>query len=57
MTHEHFDSDQRVLERMRGICATLDGVAESLLQGRPLFHVGRRRFAISNAESSPSRPR
>jgi predicted DNA-binding protein (MmcQ/YjbR family) len=57
MTHDHIDSDQGLLERIRGICATLDGTAESLLQGRPLFRVGRRRFAIFNGASSPSRPR
>lgn len=57
MTERHVDSDQQVLERIRGICATFPGAAESLLQDRPLFHVRRRRFAIFNAESSPSRPR
>ncbi len=57
MAHEHDEQDQQVLERVRGICLTFDGAAESLLQDRPLFHVRRRRFAIFNGESSPSRPR
>ncbi len=57
MAHEHDDEDQQVLERIRGICLTFDGAAESLLQNRPLFHVRRRRFAIVNGKSSPSRPR
>ncbi len=54
---DHVKGDQQVLEKIRGICATFEGSAESLLQDRPLFHVGRRRFAIFNGDTSPSRPR
>lgn len=57
MAHDHVDADQEVLAKIRAICATFEGSAESLLQDRPLFHVSRRRFAIFNGDSSPSRPR
>jgi predicted DNA-binding protein (MmcQ/YjbR family) len=33
------------------------GADEGELQDRPLFRVGRRRFAIFNGETSPARPR
>ena len=51
------EADQRVLARLRQICAAFDGAEEGSLQDRPLFHVRRRRFAIFNGESSPPRPR
>ena len=51
------EPEERVLARLRGICATFDGADEGLLQDRPLFRVGRRRFAIFNGEPSPIRPR
>ena len=57
MTDEQVALDQRVLDRLRAICATFSGCEESVLQGRPLFHVRRRRFAIFNGESSPARSR
>ena len=49
--------DEQLLDRLREITAMFDGCEESVLQGRPLFHVSRRRFAIFNGESSPPRPR
>lgn len=49
--------DDEVLACVRQICAALDGAEESVLQDRPLFHVGRRRFAIFNGESLPPRKR
>jgi len=49
--------DRKVLERIRRICLALPGVDEGELQGRPLFRVGRRRFAIFNGIGSPPRSR
>jgi hypothetical protein len=49
--------DVAVLARIRAVCAAFDGADEDQLQGRPLFHVRRRRFAIFNGTSSPPRPR
>jgi predicted DNA-binding protein (MmcQ/YjbR family) len=49
--------DEEALARIRQICAAFDGAEESVLQDRPLFHVGRRRFAIFNGASSPPRKR
>jgi hypothetical protein len=49
--------DREILEWLRTRCATLPEAEEGGLQGRPLFHVRRRRFAIFNADSSPDRPR
>ena len=57
MTAEQVEGDERVLDRVRRICAALPGSDEGLLQDRPLFHVRRRRYAIVNGESSPPRPR
>ena len=57
MADDQDDRDQRVLNRLREICATFSGCEESILQDRPLFHVRRRRFAIFNGESSPPRSR
>ena len=50
-------TDEHVLGRVRRICLALDGADEGELQGRPLFRVGRRRFAIFNGHGSPPRPR
>ena len=50
-------TDEELLKRVRDICRTLDGADEGELQGRPLFRVGRRRFAIFNGLASPARPR
>ncbi|MDQ3106598.1 MAG: MmcQ/YjbR family DNA-binding protein [Actinomycetota bacterium] len=49
--------DEEVLAGIRSICLSLDGVEEGALQDRPLFCVGRRRFAIFNGSESPRRPR
>ena len=57
MARDLADDEQTALARIRAICATFEGAAESLLQDRPLFHVKRRRFAIFNGASSPSSPR
>ena len=51
------DDDLVALARIRGICAAFEGVEEAQLQDRPLFRVGRRRFAIFNGNGSPPRPR
>jgi predicted DNA-binding protein (MmcQ/YjbR family) len=51
------DDEQQDLERIRRICLSFPRVDESELQNRPLFVVGRRRFAIFNGESSPPRTR
>lgn len=50
-------TDDDALDRLRSLCLSLPGADEGELQGRPLFRVGRRRFAIFNGESSPPRPR
>jgi hypothetical protein len=57
MADHDIETDQRVLDRLRSMCAVLAGSEEGLLQDRPLFHVRRRRFAIFNGESAPPRPR
>ena len=49
--------DDDALERVRRICFGFAGADEAELQGRPLFRVGRRRFAIFNGAGSPPRPR
>ena len=49
--------DEEVLARLREICEQLGGCEETVLQDRPLFRVGRRRFAIFNGTSSPTRSR
>ncbi len=49
--------DEIVLGRIRAICERFDDVEEVALQDRPLFGVGRHRFAIFNGETSPGRPR
>jgi predicted DNA-binding protein (MmcQ/YjbR family) len=50
-------TDEDMLRKVRRICLALDGADEGVLQGRPLFRVGRRRFAIFNGLGSPRRPR
>lgn len=55
--HEAVEFDGIVLGRVREICVRFDGVDEGALQDRPLFRVGRRRFAIFNGLTSPSRSR
>ena len=49
--------DDIVLHRVRAICGGFAGADEGELQDRPLFRVGRRRFAIFNGETSPARSR
>jgi hypothetical protein len=49
--------DAAVLGRVRRICARFPEADEGELQSRPLFRVGRRRFAIFNAATSDQRPR
>ena len=51
------EEDGLALERVRRICGGLAGTEEAELQSRPLFRVGRRRFAIFNGLASPPRPR
>lgn len=50
-------TDEEMLAKVRRICLAFDGADEGELQGRPLFRVGRRRFAIFNGLGSPSLPR
>lgn len=49
--------DEETLGRVRAFCRGLPGADEGQLQRRPLFRVGRRRFAIFNGASYDSRPR
>ena len=49
--------DDVLLESIRRIVSPWEGVEEALLQDRPLFRVGRRRFALFNGSGSPARPR
>jgi predicted DNA-binding protein (MmcQ/YjbR family) len=49
--------DAEVLGRLRELCRQFPGADEGELQDRPLFRVGRRRFAIFNGETSDTRPR
>jgi predicted DNA-binding protein (MmcQ/YjbR family) len=51
------DQDLEALRRIRDICASFIEADEGELQDRPLFRVGRRRFAIFNGAGSPPRPR
>jgi hypothetical protein len=55
--HDPIRDDDSVLRRIRVICEEFAGADEGELQGRPLFRVGRRRFAIFNGDTSPPRPR
>jgi predicted DNA-binding protein (MmcQ/YjbR family) len=50
-------TDEDLLEQVHHICLAFDGADEGELQARPLFRVGRRRFAIFNGLDSPKRPR
>ena len=49
--------DIAALDRLRELCSRLSAADEATLQGRPLFRVGRRRFALFNGASSPPRQR
>jgi predicted DNA-binding protein (MmcQ/YjbR family) len=49
--------DTANLREIRAICRLLPEVEESKLQGRPLFRVNGRRFAIYNGDDAPPRPR
>jgi predicted DNA-binding protein (MmcQ/YjbR family) len=49
--------DEDALRRVRAICLRFPDVEEAVLQDRPLFRVGSRRFAIFNGDGSRSRPR
>lgn len=49
--------DVVALDRLRRLCLRLPDADEGELQERPLFRVGRRRFALFNGASSPPRPR
>src|SRR5205814_5890537 len=49
--------DGLVLRRLRAICLAFPGADEGELQNRPLFRVGRKRFALFNGLASPPRPR
>ena len=50
-------ADAAALRRVRAICLAFAGVEEAELQDRPLFRVGRRRFALFNGAGSPPRAR
>jgi hypothetical protein len=50
-------ADAEALERVRTICRRFIGADEGELQDRPVFRVGRRRFAIFSGATSPPRPR
>ena len=50
-------ADLAVLEAVRRLCSVHDDVEEASLQDRPLFRVGRRRFAIVNGVTAPARRR
>jgi predicted DNA-binding protein (MmcQ/YjbR family) len=52
-----FVDDEVALRRIRELCRAFAGADEAALQDRPLFRVGRRRFAIFNGATSPDRPR
>ena len=51
------EADGLALGNVREICSGFVGADEGELQNRPLFRVGRRRFAIFNGAASPPRPR
>ena len=51
------EGDGIALERVRQVCLGFAGAEEAELQNRPLFRVGKRRFAIFNGAGSPPRPR
>jgi len=49
--------DEAALTAIRRICSAWPGAEEAALQDRPLFRVGKRRFALFNGLNSPPRPR
>jgi predicted DNA-binding protein (MmcQ/YjbR family) len=49
--------DEEILDQIRVLCEGFPGADEGELQARPLFRVGRRRFAIFNGAASDDRPR
>jgi predicted DNA-binding protein (MmcQ/YjbR family) len=49
--------DDEILGRLRDVCRRFPGADEGELQDRPLFRVGRRRFAIFNGATFDHRPR
>ena len=49
--------DTVALARLRAICLGFPQAEEGVLQNRPLFRVGNRRFAIFNGSDSPPRKR
>jgi predicted DNA-binding protein (MmcQ/YjbR family) len=51
------EGDDATLQRVRMICLGFPGAEEAELQSRPLFRVGRRRFALFNGRGAPPRPR
>jgi predicted DNA-binding protein (MmcQ/YjbR family) len=51
------DPEVQAFDRVRAICHSFGDVERAELQGRPLFRVGRRRFAIFNSDYAPRRPR
>jgi predicted DNA-binding protein (MmcQ/YjbR family) len=51
------EEDRVALDRVRRICLGFARAEEAELQSRPLFRVGKRRFAIFNGAGSPPRPR
>ena len=57
MSARETDHDARALARIRDVCLRFPEADEAELQGRPLFHVHRRRFALFNGDGSPPRPR
>lgn len=57
MEGNDFELDEVALGHIRGICQQFAGADEGELQNRPLFRVGRRRFALFNGLTSPPRPR
>ena len=57
MERSNSELDEVALDRIRLICRQFAGADEGELQDRPLFRVGRRRFAIFNGRGSPARAR
>ena len=57
MKRSDSDLDKAALDRIRLICREFAGADEGELQDRPVFRVGRRRFAIFSGRGSPPRPR
>ena len=57
MERSDSELDEAALDRIRVICGQFSGADEGELQDRPLFRVGRRRFAIFNGCGSPRRRR